>query len=548
MTVALYVTNEKDANNMIPWGIRYAYADHTDLLIVCPRRSKGKHGWADLERGSADASPLHQSVFAVLAEQDSAKVLLKQDVAAGAEEPDLVRVLVDVRELTANHPEQAFAEEVASLDVTLLLLPAHEPRRTSPSEQSWGQELYYQAPCDTAFIRGPAPDPGKPFRVLVATGGGDEADVALERARQLAQTFDGRVTVLYVRPNDDLVAAGIAKQNLQKLIDRSTGMQDCYDPQISLANDLVEGVLKQDLDDHAMVLVGSKQQSTIQKVFRGLSHGGEDPLPCAVSTIRGAIPLTSLALARFQQLIRSRVPQMHRDSRIELVDKLQTNSRFDFDFVALISLSTLIATLGLMRNSVAVVIGAMLVAPLMTPLVGIGFALIQGNVRLIRDAMRSVVLGFAVAFVIGVALGLVVPGVDVGNAEISGRGHPNLLDLVVALASGIAGAYAMARPNLVGALPGVAIAAALVPPIASSGIAFAHLEFILSFGALLLFLTNIVYIVLGTTVAFWAVGLNSTSQGAVKDGQRTPSWPRYWFFSFVIISFVLAAAVSYLKL
>jgi uncharacterized membrane protein len=100
----------------------------------------------------------------------------------------------------------------------------------------------------------------------------------------------------------------------------------------------------------------------------------------------------------------------------------------------------------------------------------------------------------------------------------------------------------MSRPNLISALPGVAIAAALVPPIATSGMALTMGDFELAGGALLLFFTNIVAIVLGTTMTFWAVGIN-TRLVKSSDGQtmrRPRMWPRYWFLAFVIISFLLA--------
>jgi uncharacterized hydrophobic protein (TIGR00271 family) len=238
------------------------------------------------------------------------------------------------------------------------------------------------------------------------------------------------------------------------------------------------------------------------------------------------------------------VPQLDKPDRVELVDRLQMGSVFNFDFISLISLSTIIAALGLLDDSAAVVIGAMLVAPLMTPLVGMGFALIQVNERLMKTSIGSVLSGFAVAFFIGAMLGALVSlltTLEVSD-QMASRDAPSLVDLFVALFSGVAGAYAMSRPNLISALPGVAIAAALVPPIATSGMALTMGDFELAGGALLLFFTNIVAIVLGTTMTFWAVGIN-TRLVKSSDGQtmrRPRMWPRYWFLAFVIISFLLA--------
>ena len=155
-------------------------------------------------------------------------------------------------------------------------------------------------------------------------------------------------------------------------------------------------------------------------------------------------------------------------------------------------LATLIAGLGLIRNSASVVIGAMLIAPLMSPLAGVGLGLAQENILLIRKASKTVLRGFLTAYALSVLLGFLLhfglnafPTSPVESAsgiaailvpsEMESRGSPSFLDLIVALASGMAGAYALSRPKMVSALPGVAIAAALVPPIATSAMAFAIL-------------------------------------------------------------------------
>ena len=193
---------------------------------------------------------------------------------------------------------------------------------------------------------------------------------------------------------------------------------------------------------------------------------------------------------------------------MELVSRVQGSSRWDFDFVALICLSTLIAGLGLIQSSTAVVIGAMLVAPLMTPLLGAGLSLVQGNRLLAVGSIGTVARGFVLALVIGWLLGLCC-GLREPTPEMLARCSPGVSDLLVAFASGLAAAYATGRPNLVSALPGVAIAAALVPPIATSGITLALGRVDLAFGAGLLFLTNIVAIVLGAACSLWTVGIRS---------------------------------------
>jgi uncharacterized hydrophobic protein (TIGR00271 family) len=214
------------------------------------------------------------------------------------------------------------------------------------------------------------------------------------------------------------------------------------------------------------------------------------------------------------------VPQIDRENRIVLVERLQSNSNWDFDFIALMVLATTIAAIGLVQNSTAVVIGAMLVAPLMTPLLGLGLAIVQGNIMLARISSHSVLFGACVALLVSFLVGMAVPGFE-STAEMQARGGPSLLDLFVAFASGLAAAYASSRPGLLAALPGVAIAAALVPPIATSGLALSQGDFSLFGNALLLFLINMFTIVLASMLSLWMVGFrsfNKTSRWVIFTG------------------------------
>jgi uncharacterized hydrophobic protein (TIGR00271 family) len=235
------------------------------------------------------------------------------------------------------------------------------------------------------------------------------------------------------------------------------------------------------------------------------------------------VPAVSVTAAspignRFNNLLEERikrfVPQIARDDRIALVDRLQSSAKWNFDFVTLMVLSTIMAAVGLIQNSAAVVIGAMLVAPLMTPLLGLGLALTQGNPILARLSLRSVVLGLCVALFFGFLVGFCTPGLKEPTREMLARGGPSLLDLFVAFAAGLAAAYASSRPGLIAALPGVAIAAALVPPIATSGLALSLGDFPLALGALLLFVINMFTIVLASTTSLWLVGIRRSKKAS----------------------------------
>ena len=551
MTVAVFVSNESDAASLIPWGVRFACAEHTELLIVCPRKSKGKRGWDPLEISEKDDNSLFRTVFDILEHQDAERVVLKQAIAAGSESSDLDRIAIETRELIAPNPEQAFTEEIHNLGVRTLLLPAHEQTKGAKADElAWNQKLFLHAPCQVVMVRGVPPECDTSMSILVASHDDTTADglFAISQASRLANLNEnGAVTVLYVRPDDDEVARHVAEKRLKQLERGVSDKNVVFEKRVALTDSFGDGINQLVLDNFDLIMVGTRNPKTIRTLLRNVGQCEEGRRPVPVSIARVAVPLSDRVWSGFKSWVRSKVPQLDREHRVTLVDRLQENSKFNFDFVALISLSTLIAALGLARDSGAVVIGAMLVAPLMTPLVGMGFALVQGNVKLIRNALKSVILGFTVALAIGAILGALLmlfsPGYAI-SAEMRARGLPNILDLVIALASGVAGAYAMGRPNLISALPGVAIAAALVPPIATSGLALTMGDLKLSGGASLLFFTNIVAIVLGTAFTFWAVGI-STRVGS--DGKPQQVWTRYWFLAFVIISFFLAFVMSWLN-
>lgn len=222
------------------------------------------------------------------------------------------------------------------------------------------------------------------------------------------------------------------------------------------------------------------------------------------------------------------------------MESLLPTAEWNLDFITLVCLSTLIASLGLVQNSTAVIIGAMLVAPLMMPLVCIGFALVEGNLGLIRTATRSTVFGFVVVFVIGYVIGFLLPD-RMATPEMLNRGSPTLLDLGVAFCTGLAAAYAVVRLNLSSVLAGAGIAAALVPPIATSGIACGVGHYEVGAGAALLFVINVIAMVLGSTTCLWVVGIDRCLRGG-----RTERWARRVLVLFIFLALTMALPLSYM--
>lgn len=174
------------------------------------------------------------------------------------------------------------------------------------------------------------------------------------------------------------------------------------------------------------------------------------------------------------------------------------DARLDRKFLLLIILAAMIATLGLLQSSTAVVIGAMLVSPLMGPIMGVGFGLATLETNLIRRSLVTLAAGMAVAILVAMLIIWLSPIKDV-TPELRARTQPTLLDLGVAVVGGIAGVYAIMR-KLSGVMVGVAIATALVPPLSTVGFGLVTGRFDFAMGAALLFLTNTLAIAFAATI------------------------------------------------
>jgi uncharacterized hydrophobic protein (TIGR00271 family) len=178
-------------------------------------------------------------------------------------------------------------------------------------------------------------------------------------------------------------------------------------------------------------------------------------------------------------------------------------------FFLLMGFATTIAAFGIVSDSTAVVIGAMLVAPLMTPLMGTSLSLVMGWPKRATMSGGVALGGVALAIGLSAVYGAMLPWeIDpVANSQIASRVAPTMIDLVIAIAAGGAGAFALSRPDVSDALPGVAVAIALVPPLAVVGLMLEAGEADKAFGALMLFTTNMVAILLVGAFVFLLTGV-----------------------------------------
>ena len=235
------------------------------------------------------------------------------------------------------------------------------------------------------------------------------------------------------------------------------------------------------------------------------------------------------ALARLRRWTDSITPPLSRSERVELQEDLETGSRPSFEFLGLISAASMLAAFGLYQNSAAVIIGAMLIAPLMTPILGAGMAIAVGNRPLFRTAWKAIGLGFVGALVSGACFGVLVlvlrgfswPDLGPEKAtEMWARCNPSPIDFCVGFVGGMAASYARTRKDLSSALAGAAIAAALVPPISTAGLQLVFGPWNLQahglpiLGPIIVVGINVLTIMAGSSLVLWVRGIRAT------DGQR----------------------------
>ncbi len=363
------------------------------------------------------------------------------------------------------------------------------------------------APCDVAVLHGRLNCPLQ--EVIVSTAGGPHASAALAYGKRLVQAENGRVVALNIlRGSGTPMQVEEAESRLRASIeDAGDGAE--FDLRVVPSVNVKSGIVRAS-EGIDLLLMGSSTEGLLdQAVFAGI--------PTEVAKARAGPTLlvkhfegtSQFWLRRFWELLYEPMPTLNVSERAEVYLQMRNYALAGIDFYTLIVLSSIIAYLGLVQNSAAVIIGAMLVAPLMSPILAMAHGIVQGNVRMITRAVESTVKGVLLAIGVSVAVTLVLPP-NPPSAEILARVHPNLLDLMIALASGAAGAYASSRKEVSTALPGVAIAAALVPPLSVAGYGLGSSQYTIAGGALLLFTTNLSAIILAAAAIFLLLGFRPT--------------------------------------
>ena len=425
-------------------------------------------------------------------------------------------------------------KELESTSVRLLLMDHPLAKRGTKANLLY--KILGLGFCDSITLRFPHQGGCGGNKILVPTAGGENSIEALKLSKDLTkQSNESSIDVLFVESDVSDLSKEVGMKRLEGLLGKSgfDVQSEPFNLCVSLGND-VSAIIHAEAssENYDLILLGASDSGLLNRAFFGtlpdrlLKEDGK----VAVGVFEAASKRREKIKKGLKQWLLKFIPQLDRDSRVRIYESIEVNSKWSFDFVALICFSTALAALGLMLNSAPVIIGAMLVAPLMTPILGASLSLIQGNRVLMVDCSKSLLFGYFCALILGVLLGIFGSLYGVTD-QMQSRSEPDVPDLLIALISGMAAAYCYSRPRLVSALAGVAIAAALVPPIATAGIAIALAEQEIAKGATLLFTTNVVFIVIGASVTFFTLGIRAKSK---RDGMNI--WVTRFLLALVIIA------------
>ena len=211
-------------------------------------------------------------------------------------------------------------------------------------------------------------------------------------------------------------------------------------------------------------------------------------------------------------MLHALIPPTQRQTAAEVTEALDLGSGDRVGkrsgFLIMLTLAGIIAIAGVLTDSTATVIGAMIIAPLGTPILAIGLGIVTGHLSLVVRSILWVLLGLVIVIVLGLAFSVFVatPQSLETNSQVLGRTSPSFMDLVAALATGFAGGFAMCRRDLSAILPGVAIAISLVPPLGVVGVCAGQGLWSDALGALWLFLSNVLALVIAGSIVFTLAG------------------------------------------
>jgi len=438
-------------------------------------------------------------------------VVLKGDVESEADVLEKIEQIIDayksadrpvsLRTPRASNIARGILDAAHENAADLLVLGLHRRGQNQVDLGQIAKNVLATAPCDVVLYR-----PGRSSRVsrvVVPADGTQPAQAAGRVGLRLAAYYDAPIEGMYVQESFRPRYEGLGR--IDQSFEGGPEEQQVRRTLIN-AHDPVEAILSR-LNEDDLLVVGyaPRMAPLLDRLMGDFSERMLNEAPCAVVVTARAAQKRPL-LNRAQRLINRYTIRLTPSEQDDINRYAYELSEPNADYLTLIVVSATLATLGLLLNSPAVIIGAMLVAPFMQPCIGFAVGITTGRLSLVRGALVTLAAGVLLALAVAALWGRLVGG-GPPTPEMLARGNPSLLDALVALASGVIGAYATARKDVSTALAGVAIAAALMPPLCTAGLELAAGRTDVGLRAALLFFTNIVCISVSAWVVFLLLGM-----------------------------------------
>ena len=372
----------------------------------------------------------------------------------------------------ANDVGWAIREIAAQARANTIVLGWHGRLRTADGTVSNAmlKHVLQDPLADVVVVGGSTPQ--RFDRILAPYAGGPHSQLALQLGLALAQSASTgtppRAAPLTALNVVSPQAAGPTKGAMRARQQALNGIDPGRVRTLEVRDDdPVAGILAELAQGYDLVIMGTSREEVIDQVLFGvLPQRVADESEAPVIVVRKHTRLAPRLARRAWHLVFEALPTLTPHEQADVSATIRKGATAQVHFYVMIALSTIIAALGLLLNSPAVIIGAMLVAPLMAAIIGMALSIVHGDQSLLLKSARTSLAGVLIAMAIGLLIGWLVPNATT-TSEIMARTQPNLLDLFVALAAGAAGAYALCRKKVAASLAGVAIAVALVPPLAT---------------------------------------------------------------------------------
>jgi uncharacterized hydrophobic protein (TIGR00271 family) len=491
MKILFIVTHAEMARLAMPWILEAAQHRNAELLaancVLNPVAVPGRESaWPLIEKPQKVRNALKETI---------------DSLPKGS-----VTLLDEIRGIMPSHEVSGLAQKH---NIETIYFPVDARLDPSAPDMQFGLRLLRDAPSNVMLLdigKNPKESINRFIVPMDLAKSGHAIRYVIDYGSDL-----GTIVPLHISPDFGGDSQNIAARELDLQL-REVGLEQEYSwlkPKVAMAEGFHQGLM-QSIKAYDGILMGGASVKLLHDIRREIIRIHpriSDTI--AIGIFRPAQLGAKTFIGRLKRRMKAALPELTLADRVSLFDRIQGGARLTPDFIIMIGLSVLIASLGLITDNTSVVIGAMLVAPFMTSLIGIGLALAQGNLSLMKRSAVAMGTGLFVGLSLSFLMGAAVP-MDELPLEVLARGDPNIVDLAIAFISGMAAAYAVSRESVAESIVGVAIAAALVPPLACVGIMLSEGHVLEAEGAITLLVTNLAAIILGAAYMFRRLGVPGT--------------------------------------